>query len=299
MEDGQRKVRLALQIRGEDSSKSAIRKQMGNQVFMKLSKLFRECKFDRRRMQHCYRCSRPCIVCPPKDSSSRCMVVAGVECIDYSTFGSRQEWVGDSMVVLICWIAQMISDRPELILLECVLGFKVAALEALLVHYHLLWVEFCPTNLGIPTVRERKYMLLSHKATTQVNVPLSEVEAKDFFSSLFYRTLIAEGSVYVAAEQDEIQQELVDEALQRRPPLPAHVDRANLTFSDVLAAADRRRLASWIQFCEERQIRSGFLNFAQGILYMSGAVTPWAPTLLQTSRLYDVASARVRRQHLV
>ena len=57
--------------------------------------------------------------------------------------------------------------RPQLIILECVTAFDDVGLRQVVSEwYHMVVLKICPSSLGIPSHRPRKWMLLTCKAST-------------------------------------------------------------------------------------------------------------------------------------
>ena len=238
-------------------------------------------KSDRR--QYCYRCCRQCPVSFENMSNhgiQRSMAIAGVTCLDHSSFGKRKALTGPSMVCYMVWAFQMMADQPELIIIECVVLFALRSLNAFHQLYTVATLDFSPTDLGIPSRRPRKYMLLRHRSKTTDHEDL-EVE----FWRLFSRSLVCNADIYCVAEQRESQRELQERA---KGPL-------SLTpvWEDVLTEGTRSRLREWLKVADAQGCTSGFVNISQNPAYLRSPIRTCAPTLLRGSLLWSLAHKRV------
>ena len=145
------------------------------------------------RQQFCYRCQKNCPVAWPhgkRSAGQRALAIAGVTCVDYSSFGKRRAMTGDSMLCQAAWVMQMMADQPDLIIVECVVMFMLRTLKVLEDMYEVASLPFSPVDLGVPSSRPRRYTLLRHRAKTRGFMDL----AHDF-SNIFFRSLRVDCSV--------------------------------------------------------------------------------------------------------
>ena len=191
-----------------------------------------------------------------------------------------------SQVALMFWMAQMLTDQPDLILAECVSGFKhLACLAPLLDIYEISSLDFSPTMLGIPSHRPRKYMLLSHKEKT-----ISILNMVDF-PKLFYKVLVANADLYCVEERalQEIRQEIAELPRKRR----ALTEDFGDDWRRLLTTACADRLRGWMSEAARRQVTTGWCNVQQDVAFMKPALDGVAPTLMRSSLLYSLGADRV------
>ncbi len=89
--------------------------------------------------------------------------------------------VGKSYLCFAVWSRQVLVDLPALMLLECVPGFCMSALDRFKKIYDVCALDFSPVDLGIPSARPRKYMLLRHLVKTTAHADL-EIVFPEVFS---------------------------------------------------------------------------------------------------------------------
>ena len=117
--------------------------------------------------------------------------IAGVNCYDWSSMGSKTGWLGESTPIFMQWVRERKLSLEDLVIVECVLHFDHEMLAELLQdEYDLKVVRVSPVLFGEPTERHRKYMLLLRKGrlTWHPSVEDDEGEIEAAFNRLFART---------------------------------------------------------------------------------------------------------------
>ena len=106
----------------------------------------------------------PVIVDTPVDFAGLRVHVAGVNCYDWSSMGSSQKWLGESMPIFMEWARERLLSLEDMIIVECVIGFDSDMLgELFRDSYNLEVLRVSPTLFGEPVERQRKYMILLKK----------------------------------------------------------------------------------------------------------------------------------------
>ncbi len=122
----------------------------------------------------------------------------------------------------------------------------------------------------------------------------------DAFPSLFYRTLISNGSMYCIAEAEEVRRETLERLQLCGAPVDENADDVNI--EDTLTVHQKRRLQDWLAYAKDEGVSSGFVNLAQNVEFLTRSsshrpIHPWAPTLLKSTILYSLDLGRVASDH--
>ena len=267
------------------------------------------------RQQFCYRCQKNCPVAWPhgkRSAGQRALAIAGVTCVDYSSFGKRRAMTGDSILCQAAWVMQMMADQPDLIIVECVVMFMLRTLKVLEDMYEIASLPFSPVDLGVPSSRPRRYTLLRHRVKTRGFMDL----AHDF-SNIFFRSLRVDCSVYLTAGEREIKREQRERRLRVLVPsgkkrAVAHPLSKSRLGGRVLTTSQVKRLRRWLEVARKRGLPHDFANISQNVDFMLGgkvkkqkgkntkATLPLkklsrlavAPSLMRSTVLYSVSAAR-------
>ena len=143
--------------------------------------------------------------CPRKQQSSRFGVeygmllhIAGMTCVDWSGLGNTEQWLGDSGVVFLFWLAEcLLEDEVDMLLGECVTSFDDTMMGELAAScgYSLTTFGVCPSMFGWPGTRQRKYMVLLRNSS----LTWTAADPVVCFHQLFKRPLVLDGSVFWSA----------------------------------------------------------------------------------------------------
>ena len=276
----QRKRRLS------QNGARALRTCFADKLVAGVDKLIKPVKVYRDRKQFCYRCNQMCPVAP---QSTRSLAIAGVTCTDFSKAGSRLGAGGRSYLCYAWWCHQTLVDQPALLVMECVAEFATELLARFSHTYVIATLDFSPLDLGIPIHRKRKYMMLRHLQHTAAHTDLEPT-----FQALFFRHLVANGDLYMAATTDQLRQEIHAAVIQRlgidarRPE-----DLDGHGWEALMAPWQSRCLKKWLVKVGDHH--SGYINIGQSVEYMKGeqCIKKWAPTLTTKSMLYSLSARRV------
>ena len=162
----------------------------------------------------CRICNKKCPFSPmadPKFHGYMWCEGAGTICKPFSAMSSNPAWCDPSTISTLVWAYATRFDEPKSVHHECVVGFHekvfidifkevedvlkdvcLPASENEYKGYGFQMQAFSPTDLGVPSERQRKY---SHYELLEEEVPKRMWK----FDGLFYRKLVATCGVYMAA----------------------------------------------------------------------------------------------------
>ena len=108
-------------------------------------------------------------------------------------------WLGEHMVPFSAWIRFRVIRQERVILHECVLAHTSDyLLRRYLASSHLIFCfPFCPSMLGHPTTRKRKFTVAIHRAFIVERLCATP-------TTLFKFKMVASGQIYFAAAEYEL-----------------------------------------------------------------------------------------------
>jgi hypothetical protein len=159
---------------------------------------------------HCIVCNRLCAF------PSAFMHIAGLPCVNWSSFGDQTGDAGYTIFILACWIAQRLSCQEPVIVLEESDRFKLDLMHRTLGHMYVIQGSLvCPTSRGFPIKRMRLWAVLTHKTfVSSCTASLENV------LPIFRRRSAASWTMFLHASAEELESEL--EWAQSRPSSKAH-----------------------------------------------------------------------------
>lgn len=171
--------------------------------------------------------------------------LAGMTCVDWSGLGNVDNWLGDSALVFLSWLAQHIVEEPmDLMVCECVTNFddqmlgELAGAEG----YALTTFRVSPEMFGFPATRQRKYMILFRKEKLQWQETV--VDPVSYFNRLFERPLVMQADVFWCAPEALVNR--FHQEWARSKHLPANQQRGSSWPSKSLMTKDtRKRVRGW------------------------------------------------------
>ena len=118
---------------------------------------------------------------------------AGSTCTDHSPANQQFPGIfGETLFSLIAWCQSVACHKPDIFLHECTPGFPLWLLEQYLGGIYTLQSRiWCPTDLGIPARRKRRYTLGFRKETMVEAAPAFSFSSSGF-ERLVYRTIDAD-----------------------------------------------------------------------------------------------------------
>lgn len=129
---------------------------------------------------------------------------AGTPCVDWSPFGAQSRSNGSTMTVFAAWAALRILLEEVIIVHENSSRFDVNVLEKVFGNNYIInSTIFCPTSLGWPVRRSRRWTVLIHRQFV-----LEVVSSIDNTLRLFERAANCSWHIFMVADDEEKMSEL-------------------------------------------------------------------------------------------
>ena len=179
---------------------------------------------------------------PAPDDNIR-LVQAGNSCIDWSSMGKLDGWLGDGLLPFLVWAYETRAQRPDWIIQECTVRFDSSMMDR--IFKELYWVqtiELSPMDLGLPTSRPRKWTVSILKSKWTYEVGLQSQEIKRFF-----RKLELYGDIFFQAPHSSVSAYYQQLAAKRgrATPLPSSELDSDLDWEQVLPGSLAVRLKGY------------------------------------------------------
>ena len=244
-------------------------------------------EIDQDRVAKCYKHpGKACRVAPPRprpgDRNWIDMVIAGVTCTDYSSMGDHKGNVGRSIIVFHAFAAQTLADEPTFVLLECTKRFDTSNLKLFTPKYTIRHLQMCPCDLGIPTRRVRKFMLMAHIHKARAQMPF-DIE---LIGKLFFCNVQMSPGLYMHVSDDFRQNGAIESFRKQRGFV-----RTGRPFrlSVVLPAGFLRSMELYADQARALQLPDGFVNIGQTPEFTTHEIPQVIPTLLKGSLIVSLA----------
>ncbi len=176
-------------------------------------------QLSRDRKDYCFKHRKRCQFAPPKPRGNeakkvRDVTVAAVTCTDYSHMGKQRCMSGTSIVQLLFFFLELVTDLPDMIVLECTVRFPLALLRRFLSkQYHIQGLIFSPTHMGIPSSRWRQYILLWNRE--KLKPPALRFDNFGF-GRVFWHDMRVTGDIYFTSSDQEHYDEIINKYRQKR-----------------------------------------------------------------------------------
>ena len=285
-----KKVRQAWQTHTEFKAR-AICRALGLELCAECERIMSQpCHaISRTRKAWCYKHNRCCCVSGSSSDSAGIItiLVAGVTCTDYSSMGSGLHNTGATVLAFYAFAYQILADLPEIVILECTVLFDTTVLRIFSDEYVIQVIDFSPRELGVPSSRPRKYMLLTRTSKIRLHLPFDRFH----FGKLFFARRTASSQLYIVVS-DEFRQEGLINSLRKQRGYLKLLDGRPWTLRQVLAPGMFSRLNGYRTLAAEVGEEDGFVNIGQSPDFMK-TIYPVVPTLLQGSVVYSMAREKV------
>ena len=239
--------------------------------------------------QYCYRCSVDC----PTRSDASCLLrieIAGTTCVAFSMRGKQGQWMHESAIPCIIWMWQLRQRRPHIVVHECTPQFTESVFSTYLEDIYVAETNtFCPSDLGMPSRRKRKYSILRLKKAIEGEKAFGG-KACDF-ESMTFRAVQLPGAVYCQATQKHLDRWCVERALATGQPT-----RGCSQPGRAYTLVSQARLRTWKGY-EELHAQPRYENKDIADLTQTPAnsfriISNYVPTMLKNS---DLVNLRLRR----
>ena len=266
----------------------------------------------------CQICNKKCPFSPmadPKFHGYMWCEGAGTICKPFSSMSSNPAWCDPSTISTLTWAYATRFDEPKSVHHECVVNFhekvfieifkevedvlkdvRLPASESEYKGYGFQMQVFSPTDLGVPSERQRKY---SHFELLEEEVPKRMWK----FDDLFYRTMVATCRVYMAAPPAILEAEHAELEPLVKKKARSDADAGHEQGTDTLSDAHWSGLQSYLQIARQRQLctptASGELVWSVPVAMCDvtqfathRAISLSMPALLQHTLLYEMVTDR-------
>lgn len=183
----------------------------------------------------------------PLDSESTPLrvIIAGISCIDWSSRGSQRKTLGKGALAWASLMREIVMFSPDAVILECTRQYRHEDINEILGQRYDMWpITFSPTEVGVPSERYRKYMVLLQKHGRLSWTPSAELTLETFLGA-FGRRLASNGHVYLADTPEHVVEAEASRWAARRHLPPKDADGKRLAFEDLLTRKAVERMQSW------------------------------------------------------
>ena len=146
------------------------------------------------------------------------ILVAGINCYDWSTRGSQEGWLGDSCLSFLEILREVMARKPDMVIFECVPLFDEEGLAPLHTMYDIRSLVYSPVLFGLPCSRPRKYMLMVSRSSYEWIPQVNEFGHMEMFEALFARSLQLYGHELFCAPLEMVQEMRTEMARARGLP---------------------------------------------------------------------------------
>ena len=145
--------------------------------------------------------------------------ISGITCVDWSAMGSMLKFLGDSAEPFLQWAFERLIGDESFCVVECVPNFDHGTLALLMEDkFDLFCLRVCPSMLGLPILRERKYMILLKKQKIVWEPKVLELGHQAAFQLLFGRFVVMSGDQMLRAPNHAVQAFIAKKAERRGLP---------------------------------------------------------------------------------
>lgn len=246
----------------------------------------------------------------PQYEKSLWLEIAGTVCTPWSTFGDRGCWLDSTTLACLTWAYWVRYMQPDAVLHECVKHFASKDLLDILrsrknrtralprnpfgrnidsqPRWEMTSEVLCPTMLGIPTRRPRRYTTFWLPEV----VKMTHLSARD----VFQKPLAMTAQAYMVASEETVSGETF--ALALRAGLAMQED---IPQSAYFSAAFWERIDGYVELAHKKDIDTddmnihniALVNLAQNPSFSGLVDNEMAPALLTTSKLMDLVTQRM------
>ena len=238
---------------------------------------------------HCYQhgCQCGVIKCRIPGVKGLKIMVLGQSCVDWSSVGKQQGWLGKTSIIFAEVLAEIMADDYDIIIFECTVMFDYdTGLAVLRERYLEQRMHLCPSQVGVPCLRPRTYSILLRRGVVEWSQPVFARGVQASFNELFAQDVSMNGDSMARAPQWRVDEHVESMATTRGFP-ERRVSGRRWRPYQLLPPGQRRRLRS-----QELHLHiDGIVNTAPLIINLMNnrAWSPpqkLSPTLLRNSILW-------------
>lgn len=255
--------------------------------------LLREHQWDPNMTSYCYKCKRSCRLAPPDNISGRPRVhieVSGHTCLPWSAAGSLRGWLSPEALPSLVWMFVTKAILPDHIINECTPRFDHSVFHEIFQGlYTVSPACFCPTQLGIPVQRMRKYTHLKLASLPEMRTPVNLA----VLTECAFRTMELDGHVFFCAPEKDVRAYNNEVAIARSLP-PRGDNQHPYRFCSVTSVSNRDRIARYMALAVKSSIdhRNLLLNITQNAGYTGVSTNGFIPALMRRSLIYSTKHKR-------
>ena len=260
--------------------------------------------FPRQSLAFCevHKCG--CVVAPPKFLDGKPVLwldVFGLICTPWTTQGKQMSWLDPNAIPTFIQLLQFDRGEAQIGIAECTPFLDMVGVRTLMPNTQIFDVTFCPSDLGLPTVRRRLYaILIKTGAGAQPRFKLSGLHG--LLEKYSFKKVIAHPSIYFRANSADIR-DMTYEFARRRGVVP-HPSGRRYDYLDVLPSAMKKcletHMARWEAHREERAANdhavddseSWYADISQSPLW-GGQFVARIPTLIRNSVIWGEREKRM------
>ena len=207
--------------------------------------------------------------------------VAGITCTDWSVRGLRAGTLGKSALAFAAFMWECFhDDGVDAILVECTSQYRHADIERILgQNFELSDAVFSVTELGIPTERWRKYMVLL-RIGGRLRWQKGHQFSRQRLLEVFGRRLVCNGHVYMDSTAKEVTRPYADWLARRRGFPERDHEGKRWAFRTLTSKKTRDRIDAHLEYASRRGMSTDVMFDAMRNLGY-GNMSSSAPALLQ------------------
>ena len=185
------------------------------------------------------------------------MLIAGMECLDWASYGKQEGSFGKSALAWFTLMWDLLHCRYDVAILECTRYFMHEQMAALLgnINAKVYTAVFSPHMLGVPSMRYRKYMIVTFEGGLDLKLDFStDMSFKKDLLQMFGRIPSGDGSAYMEFTGKEETRAYVDQlAKSQHMPLRTHAGQ-RWPMRQVLSKSDQERLKSHKEYLASKRL---------------------------------------------
>jgi hypothetical protein len=236
---------------GAGANKNAVYKEIGREMAINAKPIIMRSVSESFEMGStnplvpCARHATACRAFPHRTKALR-VVVAGLACTGWSSFGVQKGWMDASNISYFCFIRDRLIQQEDVVIMECTPRFDETVTKMLL-HgvYSLHTVVVSPIELGDKIERVRKYMVAYKDSIVNYNGDFNAdfKRMAALMKEKIDNNIVSgpSGAKYFSAPREEVEE--VRSQLAAAKHLPEHSSGRKWKFSTILPRSVKARLS--------------------------------------------------------
>ena len=289
---------------GEEMSSEEIERR-GLQLVKGLRKILSKAQFQER--MPCLIHTHDCCLSPRSKEELRNLKhieIGGVTCTPWSSMnrGRFRRWFHEQTLPALTYIQNMLALQPSLLIVENVRGFDAEVMMEPLTRqnrYCFIEIPVNPLDMGIPSVRCRKYLVAFHVAECSL---IENMRPEIAFAEMFHSSLELSAEIYMVASREEL--EAAKAGMGERKGLTLGCSSTGVPwivrfpFKHLLGGAHLTRLVEYERHFQDAlssnqagQFSAAWIDLNQTWSFAK-TITDTCPALLRGARMWDLVKRR-------